>query len=148
MLDPINLTTTTYTPSTSTKWIPCWFWIWLRLSIIGDSILKMISPHTLKQKLNQIPWSATRWHDHYVQPTIIKQCTILHAGTNDITNNLPKTIMDKSWQIGKQITEGIPKTKLAISQIITRADEPNLATKVSEVNWSLQIYELGNYFTW
>lgn len=42
--------------------------------------------------------------------------------------------MDKSWQIGKQITEGIPKTKLAISQIITRADEPNLATKVSEVN--------------
>ena len=49
----------------------------------------------------------------------------------------PQHISDKISNLGQEIKKSLPTTKLIISEVITRNDDPNLTTKVKEVNGKL-----------
>lgn len=74
----------------------------------------------------------------YINPIIRKKpdLIIVHGGTNDITNNI-----DTAKNIDKIITavkRKSPNTKIAISNLITRKDRPNVEKSVDEVNKKLE----------
>ena len=62
---------------------------------------------------------------------------IVHAGTNDITNNT------KSFENYKKITDTIksklPNCKYAISNVVMRKDKPDIEKKVIDFNSTLKI---------
>ena len=113
-----------------------------KVTIIGVSMLKLINPSTLRKNLKQnvrvktFPGVRLNDMEYYVKPTIATApgCIIFHTGTNDVKYESSRAIVKKICTIGKQITDTLLNTKLVISQLITNTDEPNLATKTSEVN--------------
>ena len=70
----------------------------------------------------------------FIKPEVRKKpdIIIVHAGTNDITNNT------KSLENYKKITDTIksklPNCKYAISNVVMRKDKPAIADKVIEFN--------------
>jgi lysophospholipase L1-like esterase len=76
---------------------------------------------------------------HYVKPTL-KQAPdylVLHVGTNDLKQSSPRQISTSIANLGQEIQKSVPTTKLIISEVIIRNDDPQISAKVKEVNSKL-----------
>ena len=100
------------------------------VEIIGDSILNGLVDRGLSKngniKTRKYPGCTTRDLKHHVIPTIEKKpwVIIIHAGTNDLTNDV-KTIANYKYIIEK-IKKKSPHTKIAISLLTLRKDRKNI----------------------
>ncbi len=76
---------------------------------------------------------------HYVKPTLNNSpdYLIMHVGTNDLKQNSPHQISMSIANLGQEINRKYPTTKLIISELITRNDDPQINTKVKQVNTKL-----------
>lgn len=105
--------------------------------IIGDSMLNGINEKGFKHnkvKVRAHPGATSEDLYHFIKPSVHKKpdIIILHAGTNDIPNDL-KTI-DNIKKIDDYIKVNSPATKLVISNIITRNDKNGYREKVTKMN--------------
>ena len=109
-----------------------------KVEIIGDSIINGLVDKGLAKngniKTRKYPGCTTKDLKHHVIPTIEKKPSliIMHAGTNDITNEIDtipnfKSIIDK-------IKKKSPHTKIAISSLTLRKDRKNIENKVIKLN--------------
>ena len=77
---------------------------------------------------------------HYVKPTL-KQAPdylVLHVGTNDLKQSSPRQISTSIANLGQENQKSVPTTKLIISEVIIRNDDPQISAKVKlEVNSKL-----------
>ena len=107
--------------------------------IIGDSMLNGINEESLsddrfKVKVKNHSGATTEDICDFIKPEVRKKpdIIIVHAGTNDITNNT------KSFENYKKITDTIksklPNCKYAISNVVMRKDKPDIEKKVIEFN--------------
>ena len=107
------------------------------VTIIGDSMLNGINEKGFKHnkvKVRAHPGATSEDLYHFIKPSVNKKpdIIILHAGTNDIPNDL-KTI-DNIKKIDDYIKVNSPATKLVISNIITRNDKTGYRDKVIKMN--------------
>ena len=65
-------------------------------------------------------------------------CTIVHAGTNDITKGINS--LNSVNKIVKKVKQTSSNTKLVFSSLITRKDKKDLDEKVQDVNNGLKNY--------
>jgi lysophospholipase L1-like esterase len=108
-------------------------------------MLKYLNPTKLCQNLRKsvlvrtFPGAKVTDMKHYVQPTLATspETLVLHVGTNDLSQKTTQNVLEELTSLGQAISVDSPETKLVISAIITRADNPNLATQVSEINAKL-----------
>ena len=75
----------------------------------------------------------------YIKPlATIRQnpehAAILHIGTNDIKTSNPRNVSKRIVDLGNLIEAKSPNTKVSISNLLTRSDDPVLAKRVKEVN--------------
>ena len=113
-----------------------------KITIIGDSMLKMLNPTLLRKSLKRsiriktFPGARFKDMEHYIKPTLESSpdYLIIHAGTNDLKYKSTKTITKEICTFGDQAATSLPNSTLVISQVITRSDDPNLAVKIKEVN--------------
>ena len=107
--------------------------------IIVDSMLNGINEEGLsddryKIKVKNHSGATTEDICDFIKPEVRKKpdIIIVHAGTNDITNNT------KSFENYKKITDTIksklPNCKYAISNVVMRKDKPDIEKKVIEFN--------------
>ncbi|CAB4027463.1 Scavenger receptor cysteine-rich type 1 M130 [Paramuricea clavata] len=76
------------------------------ITILGDSMIKMIKPPKLSRSIGEkvniktFPGATINNMNHYIQPTMKKQpkLVILHVGTNDIQRKEPDEIVPKVCQ--------------------------------------------------
>ena len=119
--------------------------IQVNVAIVGDSMLKYINSGKLRKSLNQnlliktFPGANVADMQHYVKPTMAHapECLILHVGTNDLKESSSRQISTSIANLGLEIKKKLPKTKLMISEIIMRKDDPQINMKVKEVNSKL-----------
>ena len=112
--------------------------IMCKVEIIGDSILNGLVDKGLAKngniKTRKYPGCTTDDLKHHVIPTIEKKPSIIiiHAGTNDITNEV-ETIPNMKSIIDK-IKKKSPHTKISISSLTIRKDRKNIENKVIKLN--------------
>ena len=63
--------------------------------------------------------------EYYVKPTLVR-------GTNDVRHSSPQEIKNAISMLRQNIKE-LPTTNLAISEVISRNDEPSLNMKIMEL---------------
>ena len=77
----------------------------------------------------------------YVKPTLTRapDHLILHIGTDKKRpkHSSPQKISSSISTLGQEIKKELPTTNLVISEVITRNDDPNLNTKIEELNTKL-----------
>ena len=109
-----------------------------KVEIIGDSILNGLVDKGLSKngniKTRKYPGCTTSDMKHHVIPTIQKHpaAIIIHAGTNDITNDV-ESITNYKFIIDK-IKRKSPHTKIAILSLTLRKDRKNIENKVVKLN--------------
>ena len=117
--------------------------------IAGDSLVKNIFGTTMGKQdprhyyvVKGFPGATVSDMEDYVKPITRKSPdkVILHVGTNDLKNSIPKVIADSIMNLCTQIKEDSPKTMVGVSALLTRNDNPVLATKVKQVNLILDNY--------
>ena len=116
-----------------------------KITIIGDSMLKMLNPTLIRKSLKRririktFPGARFKDMEHYIKPTLESSpdYLVIHAGTNDLKYKSTKTITKEICTLGEQAATSLPNSTLVISQVITRSDDPNLAVKIKEVNKSI-----------
>ena len=122
------------------------------ITILGDSMIKMIKPTKLSRSIGEkvnidiktFPGATIDDMNHYMQPTLKKQpkLVVLHVGTNDVQHKEPEEIVTQM----ESLCQGIVKvSKIAISQIIKRKD-PVMNTKIDKINSLLA--KLCSKFKW
>ena len=110
------------------------------ITILGDSMIKMIKPHKLSRSIGEkiniktFPGATINDMTHYIQPTMKKQpkLVVLHVGTNDVQQKEPEGIVAEM----KSLCQGIVSqslSKIAISEIIKRQD-PAINIKIDRIN--------------
>ena len=116
------------------------------VAIVGDSMLKHINPTQLRRstrsfntQIKTFPDAKVSDMEYYVKPTLARapDHLILHVGTNDVRQSTPQEITNAISMLGQQIKKELPTTNLAISEVITRNDDPSLNTKITELNTKL-----------
>ena len=116
------------------------------VAIVGDSMLKHVNPAKLQKSLKRnvnvktFPGAKVADMHHYVKPmlTYAPDYLIMHVGTNDlIKQSSPHQISMSIANLGQEINKKFPTTKLIISELITRNDDPQINTKVKQVNTKL-----------
>ncbi|CAB3993600.1 Hypothetical predicted protein, partial [Paramuricea clavata] len=116
------------------------------VAIVGDSMLKHINPTQLRRstrsfntQIKTFPGAKVSDMEYYVKPTLARtpDHLILHVGTNDVRQSTPQEITNAISMLGQQIKKELPTTNLAISEVITRNDDPSLNTKITELNTKL-----------
>ena len=60
-------------------------------------------------------------------------------GTNDIRSLAPQDIADKVTEVTQQFKQGSRKTRIIISSLIIRSDNPEFANKVKQTNVALKL---------
>ena len=120
------------------------------ITILGDSMIKMIKPTKLSRSIGEkvniktFPGATIDDMNHYMQPTLKKQpkLVVLHVGTNDVQRKEPEEIVTQM----ESLCQGIVKvSNIAISQIIKRKD-PVMNTKIDKINSLLA--KLCSKFKW
>ncbi|CAB4016163.1 Scavenger receptor cysteine-rich type 1 M130, partial [Paramuricea clavata] len=116
------------------------------VAIVGDSMLKHINPTQLRRstrsfntQIKTFPGAKVSDMEYYVKPTLARtpDHLVLHVGTNDVRQSTPQEITNAISMLGQQIKKELPTTNLAISEVITRNDDPSLNTKITELNTKL-----------
>ena len=116
------------------------------VAILGDSMIKFINPSKLRKSLKRNvmvkTFSGANVHDmkHYIKPTMEKKpdYLILHAGTNDLKYSTSKEISLSISMLGQEIDKNSPETKLIISEVIPRFDDPSYMPKIEDLNVRLK----------
>ncbi|CAB4024048.1 Furin [Paramuricea clavata] len=115
--------------------------------IAGDSIVKnVVGPSMSKSDADHLyvvkSFSGATISDmeDFIKPTTRKSPDkiILHVGTNDLKNSTPKVITDSILNLTTQIKEDSPNSMVGVSALLIRNDCPILATKVNQVNSTLE----------
>jgi hypothetical protein len=117
----------------------------VKVAIVGDSMIKYVNPSKLRKSIKQnvhvktFPGAKVSDMHHYGKPTL-KQAPdylVLHVGTNDLKQSSPRQISTSLANLGQEIQTSVPTTKLIISEVIMRNDDPQISAKVKEVNSKL-----------
>ena len=112
--------------------------------VIGDSIIKHVQGRRLSKKFKvnnmSFPGASVADIDDYIKPIMRKKPkkVIIHAGTNDLKRHKPKQISKKIIDLANNAKKLHPSTDIAISSIITRADDTTLNLKIHQVNECLK----------
>ena len=108
------------------------------ITILGDSMIKMIKPTKLSRSIGEkvniktFPGATIDDMSHYMQPALKKQpkLVVLHDGTNDVQHKEPEEIVTQM----ESLCQGIVKvSKITISEIIKRKG-PVMNTKIDKTN--------------
>ncbi|CAB4001254.1 Scavenger receptor cysteine-rich type 1 M130 [Paramuricea clavata] len=109
--------------------------------IAGDSIVKNIQGWRLSDSNNHVvvkSFSGSTISDmeDYLKPIIRREPSkiILHVGTNDINHLTAQQIAKGVANLGTQISQDSPRTKVALSGILPRTDKPGLSSKIKATN--------------
>ena len=111
--------------------------------IASDSLVKNIFGTTMGKQdprhyyvVKGFPGATVSDMKDYVKPITRKSPdkVILHVGTNDLKNSTAKVIANSILNLCTQIKEDSPNTMVGVSALLTRNDNPVLATKVKQVN--------------
>ena len=105
--------------------------ILLRLLLWRDSIVKRLRNDKLsettrtKVRVYSFPGAHVEDMYHYAVPTLNKvdkpTHVVLHIGTNDLHNKTPKVVADSIVDLAHHVEGEYPQTKIAISELTTRA---------------------------
>ena len=115
------------------------------VAIVGDSMLKHINPAQLRRRTGSFniqfrtfPGAKVHNMEYYVKPTLARALDhlILHVSTNDERQSSAQEINAISM-LGQNIKKELPTMNLAISEVITRNDDPTLNAKIMELNAKL-----------
>ena len=117
----------------------------VKVAIVGDSMIKYVNPSKLRKSIKQnvhvktFPGAKVSDMHHYVKPTLQQapDYLVLHVGTNDLKQSSPRQISTSIANLGQEIQKSVPTTKLIISEVIIRNDDPQISAKVKEVNSKL-----------
>ena len=115
----------------------------IRVEILGDSMLNGVQEKGLNKnadiniKIRKYPGaSSTDILDH-IRPSLRKEPDqiIIHAGTNDLTND--HNYLNNVKKIVKMVRETCKNTKLCFSSLICRTDRKDIDEKVKKLthNW-------------
>ena len=116
------------------------------VAIVGDSMLKHINPAQLRRstrnfntQIRTFPGAKVSDMEYYVKPTLARapDHLILHVGTNDVRHSSVQEITNAISTLSQNIKKELPTTNLAMSQVITRNDDPTLNAKIMELNTKL-----------
>ena len=111
------------------------------------SKLTIKTPERRKVKVKNHSGATTEDICDFIRPEVRQKpdIIIVHAGTNDITNNT------KSFENYKKVTDTIksklPNCKYAISNVIIRKDKPDIEEKFIEFNSRLSKFCSKNKMT-
>ena len=115
--------------------------------IAGDSIVKNVVGPTMSKSdadhlyvVKSFSGATISDMEDFIKPTTRKSPDkiILHVGTNDLKNSTPKVITDSILNMTTQIKEDSPNSMVGVSALLIRNDCPILATKVNQVNSTLE----------
>ena len=114
--------------------------------IAGDSMVKHLDGFKMSKtdtrvKVSTFPGCTTLDMVDYVRPIPRKnpQKLILHVGTNSLKGRETSIrCAQEIMKLAESIKSSVPNTEIAVSGLITRADEVTLTHKVSEVNSELK----------
>ena len=112
-----------------------------------DSIIKYVEGWDLsnnKQNVAVKSFSGATVEDmkDFLRPTIPRQPDKLHGihvGTNNIRSSTPQDIADEITEVAQQFKQESRNTKIVISSLITRSDNPEFTNKVKETNIALKL---------
>ena len=92
-------------------------------AIVGDSVINGIDEKRLSQKFGNVKvfhFSGARIEDlnHYIVPIIKNKpdYLILHVGTNDVTPNSSRKIVDNLLMLRTNISKQLPNCKIVLSK--------------------------------
>ena len=121
--------------------------------IAGDSMVKYINgwkvcPHNSSTQVKSFPGATVNDMSHYIKPSLERKPDeiILHVGTNDIKFKEAREIAEKVVDLGREIQNESPDTKVTISSIINRSDD-SLNSKIKEVNKIVAKFAKQNHWT-
>ena len=114
--------------------------------IAGDSMVKHLDGFKMSKtdtrvKVSTFPGCTTLDMVDYVRPILRKnpQKLILHVGTNSLKGRETSIrCAQEIMKLAESIKSSVPNTEIAVSGLITRADEVTLTHKVSEVDSELK----------
>ena len=116
------------------------------IEIIGDSLLNdihergMNKDENIKVKIRKYPGASSIDILDHIKPSLRKaqEQIIIHAGTNDISNNT--NYLKNVKKIVKLVKETCKDTKLSFSSVICRSDVKDIADTINTTNSHLQNY--------
>ena len=87
-------------------------------------------------RVRSFPGATIDDMDDYIKPSTRAKpdSLIIHIGTNNLTCDEPKEIVDKITKLGQAIQHGSPNTNIAISELAPRKDSRELNASVKSVN--------------
>ena len=118
----------------------------VHIEIVGDSMLNGIQERGLnkdsnvKIKLRKYPGASSMDLLDHIKPSLRREPDqiILHAGTNDISNDI--NYLKNVKKIVKMVRETSKNTKLCFSSIICRKDVKKIDEKIETMNAHLRNY--------
>jgi hypothetical protein len=64
---------------------------------------------------------------------------VIHVGTNNIRSSTPQNVGDEVTKVAHQFQQESKKTRIIISSLIIKRDNPEFASKVKETNVALKL---------
>ena len=110
-----------------------------RVVIIGDSMVNNIQENGLNKhhdvQIKRHGGATTLDVKDFIKPIVRRKpdLIIIHAGTNDLTNEKINTA-ENLTEIIESAREVSPETEIVISSVITRQDKPGMPKKVKNLN--------------
>ena len=119
--------------------------------ILGDSMVKNIHGYRMKNRVGTRvivhPFNGAKSKDFvdYSKPSArdhpYAKTVIIHAGNNDIsTVKGPREVAEEIIDTTQSIAHSFPKSKIAISLIIKRNDNPELNDKINQANKTIKTF--------
>ncbi len=88
----------------------------------------------------------------YLKPLIRRKPDeiILHIGTNNLkdSSNTPQQLAEGISNLGTQIRNSSPSTKICLSALLIRNDNSNLVTKIQDINKRLRAICISKYWSY
>lgn len=113
--------------------------------IVGDSMVSQLQGWKMGTKDNRVvihPFSGSTVDDmrDYIKPILRRKpnSLIIHCGTNSLQTDNPNDIAEKIIDVCQHAANELPDCKIAISELILRADSPKLEAARKSVNKSLR----------
>jgi replicative superfamily II helicase len=117
-----------------------------RKTVVVDSIIKYVKGWELsntEQNVAVKSFSSATVEDmnDFLRPTTRRQPDklVIHVGTNNIRSSTPQNIANEVTKVAHQFKQESKKTRIILSSLITRSDNPEFANKVKETNGALKL---------
>ena len=120
--------------------------------IVGDSLVKNVqgwkvsNSKRIKTVVKAFPGASVEDMFDYIKPTIKRhpEEIVLHVGTNDLKNSDSRKVAERIVDLGNFIEAESPETKVTISNLLLRTDDPALNSKTEQVNNILRTFAHQN----